>query len=303
MSRSRISLSRGLAAATLLASLALPLGALEVPFLTGRVNDLADMLSSGVETRLDERLERLEATEGSQIAVLTIPSLEGEAIEAFSLRVAETWQLGREGADDGVLLLIARDDRKMRIEVGYGLEGAITDAYSRRILDEVLRPRFRAGDFDGGVERAVEVLAGLVEGDDLLPPPGEARGTAPRGVPIGAFVFFLFMIAPFTIGAISTKGCGSWFLYLMLTPFWFGVPAVMVNLRAGVIFAAAWLVAFPILHLIFARKRSGGTGWSSSRGWRGGGFSGGGFSGGGFSGGGFSGGGGSFGGGGASGSW
>ena len=126
--------------------------ALEVPYLAGRVNDLADLLSPGAEARIEEELAALERETGAQGAVLTVPSLEGDPLEDFSLRVVDTWKLGREGVDDGVLLVIARDERQVRIEVGYGLEATLTDVGSKRILSDVMTPRFRAGDFDGGVE-------------------------------------------------------------------------------------------------------------------------------------------------------
>lgn len=136
----------------LLALAAGPSPALEVPYLSGRVNDLADLLNPGAEGRLEQTLGQLEQETGAQAAVLTIPSLEGDPLEDFSLRVVETWKLGREEADDGVLLLIARDDRKVRIEVGYGLEATLTDVQSKRIISNLMTPRFREGDFDGGVE-------------------------------------------------------------------------------------------------------------------------------------------------------
>jgi uncharacterized protein len=278
---------------------------LEVPYLASRITDLAEILSADTEARLEARLERLEAAEGAQLAVLTLPSLEGENLEDFSIRVVDTWKLGRAEADDGALLLIARDDRKMRFEIGYGLESILTDAYSRRILDEILRPRFRAGDFDGGIERAIEAAAALIEGDDGLPPPAEARSAGATEQPgkVGAFVFFALLVLPFTLAAVTSPGCAGWLFYFFLMPLWFGFPAVLVGSRAGLFCLVAWIIVFPILRAVLPRTRRGarwssggpflgGGGWSSSGGWRGG-----------SSRGGFSGGGGSFGGGGSSGSW
>ena len=141
----------------------------EVPFLGGRINDLADLLSETAEAAMEKQLEELESATGAQVAVLTIPSLEGEILEDFSLKVADTWKLGRGEFDDGALLLIARDERQMRLEIGYGLEGAVPDAYAKRILDDILRPRFRTGDFDGGVTAAVEAIGGLIRGENPLP--------------------------------------------------------------------------------------------------------------------------------------
>ena len=170
MRRRRLSLvACGLAA--LLLSFARPSAALEVPYLAQRVTDLANLLPIEAESRLEAKLKTLESETGAQVAVLTVPSLEGEVIEDFSLRVAETWQLGRETQDDGVLVLVARDDRRVRIEVGYGLEGAITDLQSRRIIDGLMVPRFRQGDFAGGIEAAVNAVAGAVRGEsDAIPP-------------------------------------------------------------------------------------------------------------------------------------
>ncbi len=298
-------LARPASLGLLLALAAVLAAALEVPFLAGRVNDLAGMIPADAEGRIEARLERLETEHGAQVVVLTIPSLEGEVLEDYSLRVAETWQLGRAEFDDGALLLIARDDRKMRLEVGYGLEPSVTDLASRRILDDVVRPRFRRGDFAGGIEEAVEVIAGLVEGEDALPPPGGGSGqTTPSGRIGGAFGFLL-AVGFFSLMAIASSGCIGWFLFAVLTPFWFVVPLTAWGAPLGLIPGVVWVIAFPFLWRRFSRlaargRSRGGGRWSSSSGW--GGFSGG-SSGGGFSGGGFSGGGGSFGGGGSSGGW
>lgn len=286
-------------------------GALEVPYLGGRVNDLAEMLSPDTEARLEARLEALERERGSQVAVLTIPTLEGEVLEDFSLRVAETWQLGRGEFDDGALLLIVRDDRKMRLEVGYGLEPTLTDIVSKRILDDVILPHFREGDFAGGVEQGVDVIARLVEGEEALPPPGGREGPEHPLQLTGRFValfVFLIPIGTFSLSALFSSGCFSWFLYLFLMPFWYLLPAFTLGGRGGWVGLAIWAVGFPLLWPWLHRSAAGKR-WMKARGARrsgGGGFGGwssGGFSGGGFSGGGFSGGGGSFGGGGASSSW
>ena len=274
---------------------------LEVPFLAGRVNDLADMLPPDAESRIEARLERLETERGAQVAVLTIPTLEGEVLEDYSLRVAETWKLGRGEFDDGVLLLIARDDRKMRLEVGYGLEPAITDLASRRILDDVIRPRFRQGDFSGGIVEGVEVVAGLVEGEDALPPPGAKPAGRPRG--LQRFFGFLATVGFFSFLAVGSRGCVGWLLFALITPFWFAIPLSIWGRPFGFVPGAVWVVAFPVLWAWLGRTSWGGRWTGSGGGWSSSGGSWGGFSGGGFSGGGFSGGGGSFGGGGSSGSW
>lgn len=274
--------------------------ALEVPYLSGRVNDQAAMLDDAFEEQLEERLRLLEEETGAQAAVLTIPSLEGDPIEDYSIRVVQTWKLGREGVDDGVLLLIAREDRRMRIEVGYGLEGALTDAQAGRIIDRLMAPRFREGDFEGGVGAAVDAISAAVRGEALeLPEPRPDRAL-PN---IATYVFFFIFGLPFINAALSSRGAAGWILYIFLAPFFLAVPAAMFGVRAGVIGLAAWLIGFPLLRMILPKpssrktgSRGGGTFWGPFIGGGGGG-------GGGFSGGGFSGGGGSFGGGGASGGW
>ena len=145
------------------------LGALEVPYLAGRVNDLADLMTEEEELRVTSKLEGFERATGAQIAVLTVPTLEGEVLEEYSLRVVETWGLGRAEQDDGVLLLVARDDRKMRIEVGYGLEGDLTDVQCGRILRNVLRPAFRGGEFGRGIEEGIDAILGTLEGREAIP--------------------------------------------------------------------------------------------------------------------------------------
>jgi uncharacterized protein len=275
--------------------------AIEVPYLSGRVDDRAGMLGAGFETQLDGRLRQLEEETGAQVAVLTIPSLEGDPIEDFSIRVVETWKLGRAGADDGVLILIVRDDRRMRIEVGYGLEGALTDAQAGRIIDALMAPRFRSGDFEGGVDAAVDAVSSAIRGEAVVLPEEPARG---RGMNPGSLIFFLIFGLPFIGAALSSRGAAGWILYLFLTPFFFAFPAAMLGLKVGAVVAGAWLIGFPLLRLIWPKAAVGrgagskrGTFWGPFVGGGGGGFGGGGF------GGGFSGGGGSFGGGGASGGW
>lgn len=271
---------------------------LEVPFLAGRIQDQADLLGEDFEAELESRLERLEAETGAQVAVLTIPSLEGDPIEDFSIRVVDTWELGREGIDDGVLILIARDDRRMRIEVGYGLEGALTDAQAGRIIDRLMAPRFREGDFEGGVGAAVGAVAAAVRGEELTLPQERADRVSPN---IATLVFVLIFGLPFINAALSTKGAAGWVLYFFLAPFFLVIPAAIFGTAAGLVAAGSWLMGFPLLRMVWP-KASVGKGARGRGGLFWGPFIGGG-GGGGFSGGGFSGGGGSFGGGGASGGW
>jgi uncharacterized protein len=275
--------------------------ALEVPYLAGRVNDQADLLDDGFESGLEERLRLLEEETGAQVAVLTIPSLEGDPLEDFSIRVVETWELGRAGADDGVLILIARDERRMRIEVGYGLEPVLTDAQAGRIIDRLMAPRFRAGDFDGGVDAAVVAVSSAIRGEPVALPEEPARS---GGANPAIFIFFLIFGLPFIGAALSARGASGWILGAFLTPFFFAVPAAVFGLLVGVVVAVLWLALFPALRSIWPKTSMGrgrtatrgGTFWGPFVGGWGSGSGGGGF-------GGFSGGGGSFGGGGASGGW
>ena len=297
----------GLVAMAALLAAAVGAAALEVPYLGGRVNDLAGLLSDGSVSQLSAQLEALERETGAQVAVLTVPSLEGDPIEDFSLRVVGTWKLGGERADNGVLVLIARDERLVRIEVGYGLEGALTDVESGRIISGLMTPRFRSGDFDGGVGAAVDAIAAKVRGEPVALPEGRsgALGNGPSG-PLTLILAVLFGL-PFVNAALATRGPAGWILYLMLAPFFFVVPTVLAGPLAGGIAALAWLVLFPILRAVWPkasrfpdRRSMGGRGgippfWAGGGSWRGGGGS--------FGGGGFSGGGGSFGGGGATGGW
>ena len=164
--------------------------ALEVPYLTGRVVDLAGILPEGAEQRITEKSRLLEERTGAQLAVLTVSSLEGDSLEDFTIRVVDQWKLGQEGQDNGVLLFVSVDDRRLRIEVGYGLEHVLTDAMSGRILDGAIAPRFREGDFGGGMERGVDAVVALISGEGEPPPARERQGD---GIP-GCFVIFLFLL-------------------------------------------------------------------------------------------------------------
>ncbi len=295
-----------LAVAVLAVAVALPLGAMDVPYLAGRVNDLADMVPADARERLETSLRELEERTTVQMAVLTVPSLEGDSLEDFSMRVAETWQLGQQDKDNGVLLLVARDDRAMRLEVGYGLEDTLTDALSGRILDTLVRPRFRAGDYAGGIGAAVDAVATAVEGGDPVPAgqgdslfPNMDGPLLPRLV---AGAMFLLVIVPFALTAVFSEGCQGWILYVFLIPFLTAFPSAIIHPLAGMVIIACWLVGVPIIRWFLGSTKAGKAfrashprltkmGTSSSG------------SGGSFRSSGFSGGGGSFGGGGASSSW
>ncbi len=287
---------------------------LAVPYLTGRVNDTAGMLSATARAKLDQELAAFEKRTGHQLAILTIDSLQGEPLDDYSMRVAETWKLGRKGKDDGVLFLIAKNDHKMRIEVGYGLEPQLTDAQAGRILDRIVRPRFQAGDFDAGVEAGTKAILASIEGQAVAMPPERTSTVSPVASVFGILIF-LVVIGTFAMVALVSRGCSGWFLYVFLMPFLFSFPVAFTGKHpVGIGILGLWMVGFPIFRLWFAKSktaakwRKASPSWTSrgsghwGGGFFGGGFGGGGF-GGGFSGGGFSGGGGSFGGGGASGGW
>ena len=227
--------------------------ALDVPELSGRVNDRAALLSPAAQARIAEKLGHLEDDTGAQVVVLTIDSLGGEGLEEYSLRVAETWALGRADQDDGALLLIVKNDRKMRIEVGYGLEPTLSDIMTKRILDQILRPRFRAGDFDGGVIGAVDAIDGLVRGTSTLPPP--TASTMPNDMPPRFFgLLWLAFLIPFVLVVVGTNPF-QWFLYLFLIPFFFVGGMTAVAPWAGPFFVVGWLVGAPIVWSFFGRRR------------------------------------------------
>src|SRR6204780_2065293 len=138
-----------------------------VPPLSGRVVDQTGTLSSGDIASLTQTLKNLEARKGSQIAVLIVPTTQPETIEQYSIRVAEAWKIGRRKIDDGALLVVAKNDRKLRIEVGYGLEGALTDVTANRIISEIITPKFKNGDFAGGISAGVDRIIGVIDGGPL----------------------------------------------------------------------------------------------------------------------------------------
>lgn len=272
---------------------------LEVPVLEKRVTDQAKMLNSSTTVQLEEILAALEEKEATQIAVLTINSLQGESLEAYSLRVVENWKLGRDDLDNGVLLLIAKNDRKIRIEVGYGLEGVLTDLTSGRIIRNVIGPHFKNGDFDQGVIDGVAAMIAAVRGE-YKDQGGKKSSGAGQDQITGFLIFILFFL--FTVGKIFGRNkilaasVGSATLPVLTSLFTgFSWPLFLTLIPAG--FLVGYLSSM-FLGRSFSRspKRISRNsdifqgGFSSGRGGFGGG-------------GGFSGGGGGFGGGGSSGGW
>jgi uncharacterized protein len=266
-----------------------PAQALEVPSLKGRVNDYAGILSPATVYQLDDVLKKFEAAESTQIVVLTVTSLEGVSLEDFSLRVVEAWKLGQKKLDNGALLLIAKNDHKLRIEVGYGLEGKLTDLVSGRIIQDIITPRFKEGNFDQGVTDGIAAMIAAAKGEFSNNESSQKR----KHNHIDPGTFFIFAVIFFSIlGRILSRvplisaGIGA-----LIAPA-FGALILGIG---GISLLFLALLGF-ILGLIMAGKAHTGGGFFS------GGFGGSGGSGG-DSFGGFSGGGGSFGGGGASGSW
>jgi uncharacterized protein len=252
-----------------------------VPELSHRVTDLTATLDAGQVAALENKLAAFETQKGSQIAVLIVPTTQPEDIAQFGIRVADQWKIGRKKIDDGVILIVAKDDRTLRLEVGYGLEGAIPDAVAKRVIAETITPYFKAGDFYGGIDAGVQQVMGLIEGEPLPPPSASGQGPGEGdnalvllivGGMIAGWLLSTLMSRP-AAGGIAALGSGA-------------VGVLLLGLTPLLLFIAVF---------VFAGVTSGfrhGGGWSSGGGWGGG-------SGGAWGGGG----GGGFGGGGASGSW
>jgi len=265
-----------------------------VPPLSGRVVDQTGTLSAGDISSLTQALGTLELRKGSQVAVLIVPTTAPETIEQYSIRVAEAWKIGRKKIDDGALLVVAKDDRKLRIEVGYGLEGSLTDATASRIIDEIIVPKFRSGDFAGGISAGVSRIVAVIDGEKLpAPQPRQSPELLSHVDPTNPLVLFGLII----VGGILRSVLGR----LIGSAATGGVVGVLAWFVAGSLAASLLLGVVAFLLTMFGETiaSSGGRGWSGSTG--GGSWSGGGSSS--SDSGGFSGGGGSFGGGGASGSW
>lgn len=269
--------------------------ALEVPQLRGRVNDYANLLSPGASQRLEQALADFERSDSTQIVVLTINSLEGESLEEYSIRVAEAWRVGQTKLDNGAILLIAKQERKIRIEVGRGLEGVLTDLVSGRIIRGDISPHFKKNNYDSGIAAGVSSIMQVVRGEYRAQPRDLKQGKK-SAEPVFTLLVFLLVAVVF-LGSISkvlggAAGAAGLSLIGFLTFPGLGVLVLALLGAAG--FVLGLVVAF-----LFGGGRGSGGGFGGP--FIGGGFGGGSSGGGGF--GGFSGGGGSFGGGGASGDW
>ena len=272
-----------------------------VPQLAARVTDLTSTLSDAERSALESKLAAFEDRTGAQMAVLLVPTTQPEPIETYAIRVADAWKVGRKGRDDGVLLLVAKNDRRLRLEVGYGLEGAIPDAVAKRIVAEDVAPKFREGRYAAGIDAAADRVIGIVEKGEPPPPEKRAsRGRGARGLSWEMIALLALVVVP-AVGSIlkaifgklggATVGAG-----LVGGITWFVLGSVALAIGAAVI---AWIAILLIggVGSAASGRRGGGVWLPGGGGWGGGGM------GGGSGGGGWSGGGGGFGGGGASGGW
>jgi uncharacterized protein len=258
-----------------------------IPQLSQRVTDLTGTLTAEQIVALDTKLAAFETKKGSQIAVLMLPSTQPEDIAAYSIRVADAWKIGREKVDDGVILIIAKDDRKSRLEVGRGLEGVIPDAIAKRVLAETMKPHFKNEDYAGGIDAGVTQIMGLIEGETLPAPSGETSSADDGFDTFLIILFFCCIVIDLLFSSLFGKGIGAVLSGISIG----GISALLAFLLALDIGLAVIIgvVMFVILKLFYSSGGSsggGGSSWgsgssdSSSSSWSGGG---GGFSGGGAS--------------------
>jgi len=307
--------ARWLALAIVVAAGAAHAANVDIPTLSGRVVDDAAILGPAARERLTAALEAHERATSNQIVVLTTSTLGAEPIEDYANRVFHAWKLGQQGKDNGVLVVVVPHDRKMRIEVGYGLEATLPDAAAGRIIDHVMKPRFKAGDYEQGVSDGVTAIVAALEGRPEATTPSAAPDRfKPVPIPWPARILIALIVfgilGLFTFGGIMMPGAGGWVIYVFMMPFWTVFPMPLFGVPAGWTILGLHVIGFPIVRARVARSewyrkkvksrpatggrtRSGVAGYSSSSDSS--------SSGGG--GGGFSGGGGDSGGGGASGSW
>ncbi|MBD9478451.1 TPM domain-containing protein [Pseudoxanthomonas sp. PXM02] len=274
-----------------------------IPALDSPVVDTTGTLDAAQKQQLEQQALALQQRKGSQLQVLIVPSTQPEDIFDYTQRVYDQWKLGRKGVDDAVMLVVAKDDRRVRIHTGYGLEGAIPDAIANRIIQEYLVPKFRAGDFAGGITDATAVLVKLVDGEALPEPVSDNRTGQARGGSGALFALFAaFVVATMVRGVFGRAP------RLLRGVFTGGAAGGVVLLLSSIIPLTAFAGILGLFYGLLAGSsgsfaRHGGWGGFGGGGWGGGGFGGGGGGFGGGGGGGWGGGGGMSGGGGASGSW
>ena len=233
---------------------AAPSRAQDIPFLTGRVVDDANIIDAAARERLGVVLKAHEASTTNQIVVLTVPTIGSTSVEEYAVKVFESWKLGQKGKDNGVLVVVVPNDRKMRIEVGYGLEGTLPDGAAGEIIRTWMTPAFKAGNYSKGIEVGGCALVSRLEGkgDPGVPTPAAASSSSPNGFPdlpwpqrllIGAFIYGI--IGLFTVIGVMTPGVG-WFLYVFLIPFWLIFPMVIIGPWNAVIQLVVYLIGFPL---------------------------------------------------------
>ncbi|MCX7068302.1 MAG: TPM domain-containing protein [Methylococcales bacterium] len=253
-----------------------------IPDLSRRVTDLTTTLTAEQITALEIKLADFEAKKGSQLAVLILPTTQPEAIEAFGIRVADTWKIGRKNVDDGAILIVAKDDRKLRLEVGRGLEGVIPDAIAKRVLAETIKPHFKTDDYAGGIDAGVTQIIALIDGEPL-PPASETIESSDGFDTFLIILFFCCIVLDLLFSSLFGNGLGTVLASLSIG----GVSAAVASFLVLDIWIAVIIgvVMFIVLKIFYSSGGSiGGGSWgSSSSSWSGGG--------------------GSFGGGGASDSW
>jgi uncharacterized protein len=236
----------------------------DIPDLTGRVTDNAQIISEETRKSLSENFKAHEERTTNQIAILTVLTLNGESIEDYAGRVFKEWKLGQKGKDNGILMIVVPNDRRMRIEVGYGLESTMTDAMAGRIIRNVMTPKFKKGDYDGGISAGAQAIIGVLEGRSIRETAGTAghsenskssgflNGMERPDMPVtqrillGAFIFGIIGI--FTVTGIMTPGMG-WFLYFFLIPFWAMFPVVVFGPRGAFVCLISYLIIFPVAKL------------------------------------------------------
>ncbi len=238
----------------LLAVLASVSRSTEVPFLSGHVEDVAGILSPSTRSDLEAILKAHEDSTSNQVVVLTVPGLEGESLEEYSFRVAETWKLGQRGKDNGVLLLVSRGDRKVRIEVGRGLEGDLTDLTCGLIIRHEIVPHFRDGDYDAGVRAGVIAILAAIKGSYSA---DEGSSAADIGARVFAGLIFLVVVGIFTFIAMVSQGFMSWFLYVFLLPFWGAFPTAILGVAPGLTMFGIYAIGFIIFKLWVRKSESG----------------------------------------------
>jgi uncharacterized protein len=237
--------------------------AADIPYLNGRVTDNAQILSGETRKSITLRLKAHEEKTTNQIAVLTVPTLGGVGIEEYAINVFKEWKLGQKGKDNGILVIVAPKDRRMRIEVGYGLEGTMPDGVAGGIIRNVMTPHFKNSDYNKGIDEGVQAIISVLEGGKA-PDKTSGAGSAVKKssgfnletpdmslterILIGAFIFGI--IGLFTIVGILTPGVG-WFLYLFLIPFWAMFPIIVVGSTGALYMLITYLVVFPIAKLLF----------------------------------------------------